>query len=485
MNKTQKHKMTHSHPRSLYILIFAGFFERFSFYGTLTVLLLYLIQYFSFSETNAYATWGTFIALGYITPALGGLLADYLLGFEVTLILGSLLLIAGYALFACTSLTSLYIGMALALCGGGLYKGSSSSLVGMLYTNDDIKRHDGYSQYFIGMTFGSIISPFIAGLLVEYINWKSLFFLSSLGNLLGLLLFISYRKKFVYQSLPQVPKILAKKFFSFIKIQHILFISFLILLTLLTILFSHPILGNNFLGVASISILLSSFLLIYKSPVSDAKKIIGLTVLNLLLANYYAGIFQINGSLILGIEKELGITIFNWKIPATSFASMQALFSILLIPLIAKFWLIIQEKKFHPSILFKVGVGIFMASIGFAIMSFIFYYLHYSFLTLIIANLFLGISTAIVMPIHLSAVSQYAPHRLQGTLMGASYLADAFGGFVGSNAIILTYSHHLFKNTSIYTNLYFNISIALLFLTLIWICLAPLLLNLFSLKTQS
>lgn len=470
-----------SHPRGLFTLIFTGFWERFSFYGTLTILLLYLTQFFSFSNANAYATWGAFIALGYITPAIGGLLADYALGFERTLIIGSILMIVGYVLLVFQTNFLFYIGISLLLCGSGLFKGTISSMIGMLYSDGDIKRHDAYSKYFIGMSIGAILGPFIFGLIIIYFHWWTAFLLSAIGNLLGFAVFIIDHKKFDYQSLPKPPQILANRLVAFFTVKHGLYLGLILTVILVSALFVNPIFGNNFMGILSISAMLIAVFLTLKGSLINAKKVIGLTLLNLLLVCYYAAIFQINGSLIVGIEKEFQMTLLGWVIPPTTFASIQALFAIILTPFLSRLWMYISQEYFETSLLFKIGIGLLCAGVGFGLLAFVFVNKSYPLLSITLANVFLGISTATIMPAHLTAVSQYAPAHLQGTLMGISYLSDALGGFIGSNMTKYAYSFSYFiQNPSIYANTYISIAILMLCLTLVWILMTSLLNFLFG-----
>jgi POT family proton-dependent oligopeptide transporter len=220
-----------------------------------------------------------------------------------------------------------------------------------------------------------------------------------------------------------------------------------------------------------------------KGPILNTKKVIGLTLLNLLLVFYYAAIFQINGSLIVGIEKEFRIELFGWVIPSTTFASLQALFAIMLTPFLTKIWDYLSQKMFEPTLLFKIGVGLLCAGIGFGLLSIVFATKTYPLLNITLASVFIGISTATIMPAHLTAVSQYAPTHLQGTLMGVSYLSDALGGYIGSNMTKYAYSFSPFiQNPSIYTDTYISIALLLFSLTVLWLLMTSLLNFLFNSK---
>lgn len=470
-----------SHPRGLFTLIFAGFLERFSFYGTLTILLLYLTQFFSFSDTNAYATWGAFIALGYITPAVGGLLADYIAGFDRTLMIGSVLMILGYLLLAFQTTIFLYVGLSLLLCGSGFFKGPMSSMVGMLYAPGDVRRHGAYSKYFVGMGLGAIAGPFLFGFMTLNFNWRILFLLSAVGNAFGLILFMWNQKEFDYPALPRPPQILASRLMADITVKHALYAGLILTILLVSILFAHPVFGNNVMGGVSIAALFMPVLLVLKDSLGNIKKMIGFTVLNFLLALYYAAIFQTSGPVIMGLEREFQLEFFGMVIPATTFTSMQYLFAIIITPFLTKFWFYLSQKYFEPSFVFKIGMGLFCAGVGFGLLAFVFVSKLYPLLNITLASIFLGLSVAAIMPVHLLVVSQYAPTHLQGTLMGVSYLSDALGGYIGSNMTKYAYSFaSLIRHPSIYADTYLSIAVLMIGLALLWFSMASLLRFLFD-----
>lgn len=416
----------YKHPRALYILTFAEFCDRFSFCGSLTVLILYLTKIFSFSETNAYAAWGAFLALAYITPVLGGLLADRVFGFTQTILFGGIMIILGNVLLSFQVFTALYVGLSLLLCGVGFFKGNMSSLIGMLYAQNDIKRHEAYNIFFMGIMLGAIFGPLVYGYLPEYFGWQVSFLVSAIGNLISLILFtvLIYRKQIIYKSIPKRPKSTRLKSISYFGLIAIIFI--------LSILFVYPVQANILLGFASLASIIFLTMTALRISPKGTKKIIGLTLLCIILVLYYAASFQINGSIIVAINQEFDMTLFGWHIPAATFAALEAFFALIFTPILSRFWIYLERYYFEPSLLFKFNMGFLLAGFSFLLFAFVFSDKTYPLFNLILANLFLGVSIVCIFPTHLLAVSQYAPLPVQGTMMGMAFLSDASAGYVGS-----------------------------------------------------
>lgn len=435
-------KVTNKYPRGLWLFVFAEFWDRFSFCGTLTVLMLYLTKVFAFTDAQAYGAWGAYNALGYITPVLGGIIADRVLGFERPIIFGLLLIMLGNLLLTLSSLIALNIGIALTLCGIGFFKGNISILVGTLYQSDDRTKENAYSLFFMGIVLGATLGPTVYGLLALYIGWSAGFMISACGTGLTLILFLIRRKHFRYLTLPARPS-------PTLWVKRISYGSVLIVMFLSSLLFLYPVISNNMLGIVCILSILGLMLYAMTCSKSDAKKIFGMTLLDLLLVYYYGASMQVNGSLVMGVDRDFHLTLLGWTIPATLFASLEAMFAFILLPIFAKFWIFLARNYFQPSFFFKLIMGHGFAALSFAIFALSFGKMLNPYVGLIVANLFLGMSVVCIYPTHLTAISEYAPVSVKGTMMGMSLLSSAFSGYIGAivinifqgNAKVINYAY--------------------------------------------
>lgn len=207
------------HPVGLGWLAGSEFWERFSYYGMQTLLVLYLTHYlllpghieqvWGFGVFRALIGWvyGTqsqmalasntaqlYAALVYVTPLLGGLLADRVIGRTATVTLGAILMVIGTFLLALNA--TFLLGLLLLLGGVGCFKGNIASQVGDLYRIDDPRRADGFQIYFLGIQLAVIISPFICGTLGQRVDWHLGFVAAGVGMVVGLAIYLTGRKHF-------------------------------------------------------------------------------------------------------------------------------------------------------------------------------------------------------------------------------------------------------------------------------------------------
>ena len=201
------------HPKGLGYLAFTEAWERFSFYGMQALLVLYMVNFlllpgnveqvagieqlrsiYGGLEGQAFASaiFGTYAASVYLTPILGGLLADRLLGKRRTVLLGAITMALGHFLMA-FNVTFLAALLCLIL-GSGMFKGNISSQVGSLYKPEDLRRADAFQIFYLGINAGVIASPFIVGTLGEKVGWHYGFGAAGVGMLIGLVIYIAGQK---------------------------------------------------------------------------------------------------------------------------------------------------------------------------------------------------------------------------------------------------------------------------------------------------
>jgi proton-dependent oligopeptide transporter, POT family len=193
--------MLKKHPKGLPYLFFTEMWERFGYYLILGIFVLYMIDPKStgglaFTDKNADDIFGTYIALTYLTPFLGGFLADRVLGYFKAIYLGGFLMGIGYIGLSIPNLTAFYISMALIIIGNGFFKPSISTLVGNLYTNEEYKANKdaGYNIFYMGINIGAFICNIIAAFMRNQYGWGAAFITAGIGMFLGLVIFYFGRK---------------------------------------------------------------------------------------------------------------------------------------------------------------------------------------------------------------------------------------------------------------------------------------------------
>lgn len=193
------------HPRGLYMLFFAEMWERFSYYGMRAILIFYLTQHWLFSDGKANLIYGGYTALVYITPVLGGYLADRYLGQRKAVLFGGVLLAFGHLFMAFEGMEGVtdaavkqadpainvfWLALALIIVGSGFLKANISVMVGQLYKLTDIRRDSAYTVFYIGINLGGAAGSILVGYLGQTIGWAFGFGLAGIGMVAGLLVFV-------------------------------------------------------------------------------------------------------------------------------------------------------------------------------------------------------------------------------------------------------------------------------------------------------
>jgi len=192
---------TNKHPKGLWVLFGTEMWERFGYYLMLGIFSLYMLDGWNnggmgFSATKKSDIYGTYLGLVYLTPFIGGLLADRLLGYRRSIITGGLMMSAGYFLLSVHNNTSFYFALLLIILGNGFFKPNISTLVGNLYSNDDLKdkKDSGYNIFYMGINLGAFICNFVAAYMRINYGWGYAFAAAGIGMFIGVLIFISGTK---------------------------------------------------------------------------------------------------------------------------------------------------------------------------------------------------------------------------------------------------------------------------------------------------
>jgi POT family proton-dependent oligopeptide transporter len=183
------------HPAGLFTLFFAEMWERFSYYGMRALLVLYMIKGFlGYGDSEAYSVYGAYTALVYMTPYIGGMLADRLLGARRAVVIGGLLMAAGHLLMTVEQDTAFFVALALLIVGNGFFKPNISTMVGRLYPRGSAKKDAGFTLFYMGINLGAAMSPILCGYVGETYGWHYGFGLATAGMLIGVAIFVAPRR---------------------------------------------------------------------------------------------------------------------------------------------------------------------------------------------------------------------------------------------------------------------------------------------------
>ena len=435
--------ITKKNPNSLTTLFFTEMWERFSYYGMRALLVLYLVNSLNYSDADALHIYAIYTGLVYLTPIIGGYLADKYLGTQKTIFIGGVTMMLGHFLMVFPNL--LFLAMGLLIIGNGYFKPNISTLLGRLYKNNDVRRDSGFSLFYIGINLGAFLAPLIVGYVGETINWHYGFAIAGLGMLAGLIQFYLGQNKIIQEDLSNKTKKLG--------LADWVLITFLSLINIPIILFIFEI--NNFINIyayelLSISLLLMVILFLKKKSKmifirSDIKKVLYISILSLFVIFFWIGFEQAGGSLTLYASNSVDRSLFGFIIPASFFQSINPLIIILIGPIIANFWLKIDKSDHKVNTSQKMGIGLILLSAGFFLIMFVnnsntanislwwlvgVYFLH-------------TLGELCLSPIGLSMVSRVSPKKIASLMMGFWFLSSAIANYSAGKLPTILQSNNL------------------------------------------
>jgi len=193
--------MWKKHPRALPFLFFSEMWERFGYYLMIGIFTLYLKDVkegFAMTEAESADLYGTFIGLVFLTPFLGGLLADRYLGYRKSIIIGGIMMGIGYLLMGVHNLSVLYVAMTLVILGNGFFKPNISTLLGNVYTTPQHihQKDEGYNIFYMGINVGAFICNFFGAALYITFGWAAAFAAAGVGMFIGVFIFIMGTKHY-------------------------------------------------------------------------------------------------------------------------------------------------------------------------------------------------------------------------------------------------------------------------------------------------
>ena len=208
------------HPKGLYVLFFTELWERFSFYGMRALLIFYLTRHFLYSGQQSGLLYGSYLALVFLSPMIGGYLADRWLGQRKAVLFGGVVIACGHIVLGLEDALGagaqsiFWIGLSLIVVGTGFLKANVSALVGKLYAEHDPRRDSAYTIFYMGINLGGAIGPVICGLLGETLGWSYGFGAAAVGMVAGVAVFARGKRHLLGVGEAPYPAALAQRLFG-------------------------------------------------------------------------------------------------------------------------------------------------------------------------------------------------------------------------------------------------------------------------------
>jgi len=415
------------HPKGLFVLFFAEMWERFSYYGMRGLLIFYLVQHWMFSESEAGLIYGAYTALVYITPVIGGYLADRYLGQRKAVAFGALLLTFGHFLMAFEgegagqadpTINVFWAALAFIIVGAGFLKANISVIVGQLYSRTDIRRDPAYTIFYMGINLGAALGAIIAGWLGQTKGWSYGFGAAGVGMLVGLIVFVWGKPLLVGRGEPSDPARLERKVAG-VKFEWLLYILSFAAVGLVWVLLQYQALVGSLLGIAGAALVLYVlYTAVAKLAPEDRDRIFAAMFLIFGSILFWALFEQAGSSLNLFTDRSVDRNIFGIEIPASVFQSINSIYIVLLAPVFALIWTFLGRRGLEPSAPAKFGLGLIQLGAGLTPVVFVFliYLLHTT-------------GELCLSPVGLSAMNRLAPPHMASLIMGTWFFASATGNF--------------------------------------------------------
>ncbi len=451
------------HPKGLYVLFFTEMWERFSYYGMRAILILFMTKMLAFDSKFASGIYGNFTAVVYLTPLIGGFIADRYWGNRRSIFVGGLLMAIGqFTLFFCASAVTTNIdlakilfvaGLTALVLGNGLFKPNISTMVNQLYAPGDKRVDAAFSIFYTGINLGAFFSPLVCGALAEKVDFKWGFFAAGVGMILGVIVFQLLKDRYILtadgQKIGGKPEKSTDEVVPFdregdlsnaAKVQQAdkkseftpARIGMWIAVYAALWAFFMLVVDFNWIStlVFATSITASGFIISDPNLTKvERERIIVIYIAAFFVIFFWSAFEQAGASLTLFADQQMDRTIGGFEIPASWFQSVNALAIIIFAPLFAGIWTNLGKRNREPASPVKQAMGLFLLALGYLVIAIgvegVDNTMKASMFWLLAMYILHTWGELCLSPIGLSMVARLAPKRLASLLMGVWFLANA------------------------------------------------------------
>ena len=428
-------------PKGLMTLFFSEMWERFCYYGMRGLLTLYLMESFMKGEDQAYTIYGTYAALIYASPVLGGRIADKFLGYKNAVILGGILMSIGEFLILGGSEHWLYLGMGALVIGNGFFKANVSTIVGKLYKDNDPRRDSGFTIFYIGINLGALLATTIVAEIGSKLGYKYGFALAGIGMIIGAATFVLGHKPFADKITPPDPEKLYKKRVGPFNLFHLIIAGSVLAVPIIYFLISNNRIVGWLLGATAIYVAYTLLDAGIKGGKILLHRMIVFIILLVFNVFFWSCYEQTGTSLTVFAKQNVDRHIFGWEMAAPTTQFFNPFFILIFGSLFSLLWIKLSKMNRNPSIPKKFGLAIIQLGLGFLMVQVGALFVHDSLVplfTLIFLYLLHTTGELCISPIGLSMVTKLAPKNMAGTMMGAWFLSWAAANYLAGQLATLT-----------------------------------------------
>jgi POT family proton-dependent oligopeptide transporter len=448
------------HPKGLYVLFVTEMWERFSYYGMRAIFTLYMTKALLLSKDEGSTIYGSYTGLVYLTPLIGGYVADRYWGNRKSIIVGGMLMALGqFTMFASGTVftnvplakTLMFAGLGLLIFGNGFFKPNISTMVGQLYPEGDKRVDSAFTIFYMGINLGAFIAPLACGFLgdtgrPEDFRWG--FLAAGLGMVLSLVLFIGLKNKYIVTpegvQIGEKPNAARQEKSDAPKAPFNP-----MLLAVWGGVFLAILLGLRFgadfdwIGSFIFSLTVAGPGYIISDPSLtkvERDRIWVIYIIAFFVIFFWSAFEQAGASLTYFAEEQTNREVFGWTVPASYFQAINAVAIVLLAPVFVGLWGTLGRRNMEPPSPFKQAIGLFLLALGYLVIAFGVQGLQpgvkVSMLWLFSLYTIHTLGELCLSPIGLSMVNKLAPVKFASLLMGVWFLstsaANKFAGTLSS-----------------------------------------------------
>ncbi|HUI61198.1 MAG TPA: peptide MFS transporter [Steroidobacteraceae bacterium] len=423
-------------PIGLSTLFFTEMWERFTYYGMRAMLILFMTDLVAhgglgIDDRTASSIYGLYLASGYLLALLGGYIADRLIGAQRAVLSGGVLIMIGNALLASGSTQVFFIGLLIVVFGIGLLKPNISAIVAQLYPEGGSRRDAGFSIFYMGINIGSFLGSVLVPLFAKHFGWHWGFALPSVGMLFGLVQFLTKRHLLGDAGLAKGDARQGSWW------PVIAIVAIVAAVAVLAVSGALTVDANAVSAAASwlIGVLAAGYFvyLIFFAGLQTAerRRIYVMVALFIGCALFWAGFEQMGASFNLFADRYTDRVIFGYELPAGVLQGVNPFFIVVFAPVLAYLWISLWRRNRDLSSPAKFGTGLILMGLGFLVMYFASQYVlagQKVLPTWLIATYLLHtLGELCLSPVGLSSMTQLAPRRFVGQVMGVWFMATALG----------------------------------------------------------
>jgi POT family proton-dependent oligopeptide transporter len=440
------------HPRGLGLLFVTEMWERFSYYGMRAILVLYLVNALKWDTAHAANLYGTYTMLVFLTPVIGGYLADRFIGTRRSLVVGGIVISLGHFTLAFPGMTAFYIGLGLIIIGTGFFKSNASTMVGQIYRVGDPRRDSGFTIYYMGINTGAFLGPIVCGGLAQStrFGWHYGFAAAGVGMVLGLIGYLWGRDRY----LPGIGVSVSRKEKADARAAHELG--------------SDSNSGSDvnpvrnggagavagaivgwFLGSGNYLAVLMGVVIgaalgitLLGSRGEERKRVIALFIVVFFVIFFWAAYEQAGSSMNLFADKNTDLHAGSFMIPSSWFQSVNPAAILIFAPVFAGLWTSLGRRGREPSTALKMVLGLALLAAGFLFLVIGGARADQGVLVspfwLVAAYTFHTLGELCLSPVGLSYVTKVAPARFASLLMGVWFLANAAANKIAGSLAAFT-----------------------------------------------